>query len=202
MPAVAFDTVDIVFGDRPRTALPLLDQGLSRDQILAETGQVLGVAGCSLDGRARRDLRADGPVRLGQVDAAARRQPAQHGGPRLGAWSRTTGTRSTSPPATPRRCAACGCSGSPWCSSSSRCCRGERWPRTWRSGSSCAACRRGRTPTDRHGEAGAGASRAVGRQVRARAFGRHAAAGRARPRLRHRRRHPADGRAVLAPSTR
>ena len=45
MPAVAFDSVDIVFGDRPETALPLLDRGLSREQILAETGQVLGVAG-------------------------------------------------------------------------------------------------------------------------------------------------------------
>ena len=48
MPAVSFEAVDIVFGDRPSTALPLLDQGLSREQILAETGQVLGVAGCSL----------------------------------------------------------------------------------------------------------------------------------------------------------
>ena len=48
MPAVTFDSVDIVFGDRPQLALPLLDKGLSRDQILAETGQVLGVAGCSL----------------------------------------------------------------------------------------------------------------------------------------------------------
>ena len=48
MPAVAFDAVDIVFGDQPQKALPLLDQGLSRDQILAETGQVLGVAGCTL----------------------------------------------------------------------------------------------------------------------------------------------------------
>ena len=49
MPAVAFDAVDIVFGDQPQKALPLLDQGLSREQILAETGQVLGVAGCTLE---------------------------------------------------------------------------------------------------------------------------------------------------------
>jgi glycine betaine/proline transport system ATP-binding protein len=48
MAAVSFEAVDIVFGDRPETALPLLDQGLSREQILAETGQVLGVAGCTL----------------------------------------------------------------------------------------------------------------------------------------------------------
>jgi glycine betaine/proline transport system ATP-binding protein len=48
LPAVAFDSVDIVFGDRPHVALPLIDQGLGRDRILAETGQVLGVAGCTL----------------------------------------------------------------------------------------------------------------------------------------------------------
>lgn len=48
MSAVAFEAVDIVFGDKPRTALPLMEQGLSREQILAETGQVLGVADCTL----------------------------------------------------------------------------------------------------------------------------------------------------------
>ena len=48
MSAVAFEAVDIVFGDKPRTALPLMEQGLSREQILAETGQVLGVSGCTL----------------------------------------------------------------------------------------------------------------------------------------------------------
>jgi glycine betaine/proline transport system ATP-binding protein len=48
MPAVAFEQVDIVFGANPQAALPLLDAGKSRDEILAETGQVLGVAGASL----------------------------------------------------------------------------------------------------------------------------------------------------------
>src|SRR5215217_1508379 len=48
MAAVTFNAVDIVFGERPQSALPLLDRGLSREQILAETGQVLGVADCSL----------------------------------------------------------------------------------------------------------------------------------------------------------
>src|SRR3954454_19131356 len=48
MSAGAFDAVDIVFGAQPRKALPLLDRGLSRDEILAETGQVLGVAGATL----------------------------------------------------------------------------------------------------------------------------------------------------------
>ena len=48
MPAVAFEAVDIVFGDRPHAALPLMERGQTREQILAETGQVLGVAGCTL----------------------------------------------------------------------------------------------------------------------------------------------------------
>ena len=47
-PIVRFDDVDIVFGDRPKTALPLVDQGKTRAEIQAETGQVLGVAHCSL----------------------------------------------------------------------------------------------------------------------------------------------------------
>ncbi|WP_223861598.1 choline ABC transporter ATP-binding protein [Geminicoccus harenae] len=46
--AVLFDQVDILFGARPERALPLVEQGLSRERILAETGQVVGVAGASL----------------------------------------------------------------------------------------------------------------------------------------------------------
>ncbi|WP_374634167.1 choline ABC transporter ATP-binding protein [Paracoccus sp. (in: a-proteobacteria)] len=46
--AVEFDNVNIVFGDTPETALPLMDQGLGRAPIKAETGQVLGVHNCSL----------------------------------------------------------------------------------------------------------------------------------------------------------
>jgi glycine betaine/proline transport system ATP-binding protein len=48
MPAVTFKGVDIVFGNQPQTALPLIDRGLDREHILAETGQVLGVAGADL----------------------------------------------------------------------------------------------------------------------------------------------------------
>ena len=48
MSAVAFEAVDIVFGDKPHAALPLMERGLSREQILAETGQVLGVSNCTL----------------------------------------------------------------------------------------------------------------------------------------------------------
>lgn len=46
--AVAFDRVNIVFGDHPERALPLMDRGLSRTEIQKETGQVLGVHDCSL----------------------------------------------------------------------------------------------------------------------------------------------------------
>ena len=46
--AVRFDNVSIVFGEHPDRALPLMDQGLSRSEIQAATGQVLGVHDCSL----------------------------------------------------------------------------------------------------------------------------------------------------------
>ncbi|WP_444461465.1 choline ABC transporter ATP-binding protein [Rhodobacter capsulatus] len=46
--AVRFDNVSIVFGDHPDRALPLMDQGMSRAEIQARTGQVLGVHNCSL----------------------------------------------------------------------------------------------------------------------------------------------------------
>ena len=47
-PAVTFDNVSIVFGERPSAALPLMDKGMSRSDIQQETGQVLGVHDCSL----------------------------------------------------------------------------------------------------------------------------------------------------------
>ena len=47
--AVIFDKVNIVFGDKPETALPLMDQGMSRPDIQQETNQVLGVHDCSLE---------------------------------------------------------------------------------------------------------------------------------------------------------
>ncbi|MFK5977291.1 MAG: choline ABC transporter ATP-binding protein [Rhizobiaceae bacterium] len=47
--AVRFLDVDIVFGSNPKSALPLIDAGKDRSQIQEETGQILGVAGCTLD---------------------------------------------------------------------------------------------------------------------------------------------------------
>ncbi|MEP5728538.1 MAG: choline ABC transporter ATP-binding protein [Sulfitobacter sp.] len=46
--AVEFNNVSIVFGEKPQQALPLMDQGQSRAEIEAATGQVLGVHDCSL----------------------------------------------------------------------------------------------------------------------------------------------------------
>lgn len=46
--AVIFDKVNIVFGTNPALALPLMDQGKSRQEIQKETKQILGVHDCSL----------------------------------------------------------------------------------------------------------------------------------------------------------
>jgi glycine betaine/proline transport system ATP-binding protein len=46
--AVEFDKVSIVFGDHPGRALPLMDQGKTRQEVQQSTGQVLGVHDCSL----------------------------------------------------------------------------------------------------------------------------------------------------------
>jgi glycine betaine/proline transport system ATP-binding protein len=47
-PAVEFRNLDIVFGANAPKALALIDQGKSRDEILAQTGAVLGAAGIDL----------------------------------------------------------------------------------------------------------------------------------------------------------
>ena len=39
--AVDFDRVSIVFGDHPERALPLMDQGKSREEVQQATGQIL-----------------------------------------------------------------------------------------------------------------------------------------------------------------
>lgn len=48
IPAVEFDRVSIVFGDRPDIALPMMDEGKTRSEVQAACGQVLGVHDCSL----------------------------------------------------------------------------------------------------------------------------------------------------------
>ena len=46
--AVVFKNVDIIFGKRPETAIAMIDQGKTRDEIGAATGLVLGVADATL----------------------------------------------------------------------------------------------------------------------------------------------------------
>jgi len=46
---VTFTDVDIVFGDHPERAVPMIDAGASRAEIQEKTGQILGVAGASFD---------------------------------------------------------------------------------------------------------------------------------------------------------
>ena len=49
LPAVVFERVSIVFGHEPHRALPLMDQGRSRGEVQAATGQILGVHDCSIE---------------------------------------------------------------------------------------------------------------------------------------------------------
>jgi glycine betaine/proline transport system ATP-binding protein len=46
--AISIENLDVVFGDSPAKALDLLDQGKSRQEIIDETGLVVGVNGVSL----------------------------------------------------------------------------------------------------------------------------------------------------------
>ena len=48
-PAVSFRNVDIIFGDKSKEAVSLLDGGATRSEIADKTGAVLGVADASLD---------------------------------------------------------------------------------------------------------------------------------------------------------
>ena len=48
MAVVEFRNVDIIFGSRRKAALQMVDEGASRDEIIARTGCVLGAAGVNL----------------------------------------------------------------------------------------------------------------------------------------------------------
>lgn len=48
MAAVEFDNVSIVFGDKPASALPMMDKGFDRAEVQEATDQILGVHNCSL----------------------------------------------------------------------------------------------------------------------------------------------------------
>ncbi|MCY9845317.1 choline ABC transporter ATP-binding protein [Vibrio caribbeanicus] len=48
MDAITIEHLDVVFGDKPASALELLDKGKSRQEIIDETGQIVGVNDVSL----------------------------------------------------------------------------------------------------------------------------------------------------------
>ena len=195
---IEFDRVSIVFGGEPGAGAAA--DGRGQDPGGDPEGDRAGPRRARLlaDGRAGRDLGADGAVRLGQVDAAARRQRPEPGGARPGAGARhrrRDGRRRHLRRREPAR--RCGAARSRWCSSSSRCCPGAAWSRTSRSGSSSPASRKEeRLAKAREVLATVNLQR-LGREEGLRALGRHAAARRPGAGLRDRRRDPADGRAVL-----
>ena len=43
MSIIRFEEVDVIFSKDPREALKLLDQGMTRNEILKKTGQIVGV---------------------------------------------------------------------------------------------------------------------------------------------------------------
>ena len=49
MSIIRFEDVDVIFSSKPREALALLDQGKTREQILKQTGLVVGVEKANLD---------------------------------------------------------------------------------------------------------------------------------------------------------
>ncbi|MBD1597253.1 choline ABC transporter ATP-binding protein [Pseudomonas typographi] len=49
MSIIRFEDVDVIFSDRPKPALELLDKGLSRPEILKQTGLVVGVEKANLE---------------------------------------------------------------------------------------------------------------------------------------------------------
>lgn len=48
MSIIKFENVDVIFSKDPREALKLLDEGMTRDQILKKTGQIVGVEKATL----------------------------------------------------------------------------------------------------------------------------------------------------------
>ena len=49
MSIIRFEDVDVIFSNKPREALSLLDQGKTREEILKQTGLVVGVEKANLD---------------------------------------------------------------------------------------------------------------------------------------------------------
>ena len=70
---VELDKVCIVFGNAPERALPLMDDGESREKIQSDIGQILGVHDCSLSVEESEIVVLMGLFRLRQIHVIARR---------------------------------------------------------------------------------------------------------------------------------
>ena len=149
-------------------------------------------------GAGGRDRRADGPVGLGQVHAAARRQRAEPGGA-----GQCLGERRQGDGGGDRR----GCGDAPAAEAPSRrhgvpafrpsaLAHGSG---ECRAGAGAGRCSKARGAGADRGAARAGEPLAMGGPQGGGAVGRDAAARGPRPRLRHRCADPADGRALLRP---
>ncbi len=71
MDKIAIKNLVKIFGDRPGKALDMLRRGSTKKDILAETGQAVGVADVSFLRAGRRDHGHHGPVRQRQVHPRA-----------------------------------------------------------------------------------------------------------------------------------
>ena len=196
MAEVEFRHVDVVFGPDPDRALKLLDQGETRETILEQTGHVLGVADATVaiePGEICVLMGLSGSGKSTLLRCVNRLNKATRGAVLVDDAKGPVDV-ATCDAATLRRL------------------RTHRIAMVfqqfallpWRTvqenvgfGLELRGMGRRRARPRGRGEAEARPPRPVARQVCARAVGRHAAAGRARPRLRDRCRHPADGRAVL-----
>ena len=198
MAAISFEHVDVVFGRDVRPALAMLDRGEGRDAIMQETGSARRRARCVHLRRGRRALRPHGPVGLGQVVPAALRQRPQssHARPRRRQRRRGPGRYGEL-----RRKHAEAAAHEPHLDGLPA----IRADAVAHDPGECRFRSRGAGHAESPGgahhrrKAEARSPGPVGGQASARAFGRHAAARRPRQGLRHRRRYPAHGRAVLGP---
>jgi glycine betaine/proline transport system ATP-binding protein len=117
-----------------------LDAGGSRSEIHDETGAVIGVADATFDvgeGEICVLMGLSGSGKSTLVRAVNGLNRPSRGQVLVRDGERTVDVATC----TPRRCGTCACTASPWCSSSSACCRGAPWPKTSASGSSSPVSR-------------------------------------------------------------
>jgi hypothetical protein len=177
--AVEFKNVDIIFGKSTGQAIAMLDAGSNRSDILAKTGSVLGAAGANLvvnEGEISVLMGLSGSGKstllraVNGLNKVTRGEVIVHDGD----WSADVAScgeeelRKSAANAPPV--------------SSNCCCRGDGRTERWASASNSRRSR-ARAQRTRGVAVASRGPRPVGRQIRPRASGRHAAACRTCPRL-------------------